>query len=68
MCSSDLFPSHDTLGGDGAVLDTEDEIKIETVKDGGNFKELVEYIDNQIREVILGGNLTLSLQYNLYIL
>ena len=53
---------YNMLGGDGAVLDTEDEIKIETVKDGGNFKELVEYIDNQIREVILGGNLTANVQ------
>ena len=53
---------YNMLGGDGAVLDTEDDIKIETVKDGGNFKELVEYIDNQIREVILGGNLTANVQ------
>ncbi|MFY4756261.1 phage portal protein family protein [Aliarcobacter butzleri] len=53
---------YNMLGGDGAVIDTEDEIKIETAKDGGNFKELVEYIDNQIREVILGGNLTANVQ------
>ena len=53
---------YNMLGGDGAVLDTEDDIKIETVKDGGNFKELVEYIDNQIREVILGGNLTANVK------
>lgn len=53
---------YNMLGGDGAVIDTEDDIKIETAKDGGNFKELVEYIDNQIREVILGGNLTANVQ------
>ncbi len=53
---------YNMLGGDGAVIDAEDEIKIETAKDGGNFKELVEYIDNQIREVILGGNLTANVQ------
>ncbi|EFU69136.1 phage protein [Aliarcobacter butzleri JV22] len=53
---------YNMLGGDGAVIDTDDDIKIETAKDGGNFKELVEYIDNQIREVILGGNLTANVQ------
>lgn len=53
---------YNMLGGDGAVIDAEDDIKIETAKDGGNFKELVEYIDNQIREVILGGNLTANVQ------
>lgn len=46
------------LGGDGAVLDNEDSIEIVTAKDKGNFKEIIEYIDNQIREIILGGNLT----------
>lgn len=53
---------YNMLGGDGAVIDADDDIKIETAKDGGNFKELVEYIDNQIREVILGGNLTANVQ------
>ena len=53
---------YNMLGGDGAVIDKEDELKIETAKDGGNFKELVEYIDNQIREVILGGNLTANVK------
>lgn len=53
---------YNMLGGDGAVIDKEDDIKIETAKDGGNFKELVEYIDNQIREVILGGNLTANVK------
>jgi phage gp29-like protein len=53
---------YNMLGGDGAVIDADDDIKIETAKNGGNFKELVEYIDNQIREVILGGNLTANVQ------
>lgn len=49
---------YNMLGGDGAVIEGEDDIRVESVKNGGNFKEIVEYIDNQIREVILGGNLT----------
>jgi phage gp29-like protein len=46
------------LGGDGAVIDNEDSIEIVTAKDKGNYKELIEYIDDQIRQLILGGNLT----------
>lgn len=46
------------LGGSGAVLEPEDSLEIVTAKDKGDFKEIIEYIDNQIREVILGGNLT----------
>jgi phage gp29-like protein len=49
---------YNMLGGDGAVIDSEDEINITTISDKGNFKELIQYIDDQIREVILGGNLT----------
>lgn len=49
---------YNMLGGDGAVIDDEDDIDIKTASDKGNFKELIEYIDDQIREVILGGNLT----------
>jgi len=49
---------YNMLGGDGAVLDVEDSLDIVTVKDKANFKEIIEYIDNQIREIILGGNLT----------
>jgi len=49
---------YNMLGGDGAVIDDEDDIDIKTAPDKGNFKEIIEYIDNQIREVILGGNLT----------
>lgn len=46
------------LGGDGAVIDVDDELNIITAKDKGNYKELIEYIDDQIRQLILGGNLT----------
>jgi len=49
---------YNMLGGDGAVLDTEDSLDIVTIKDNANFKDIVEYLDNQIREIILGGNLT----------
>jgi phage gp29-like protein len=49
---------YNMLGGDGAVLDSEDSIEVITAKDKGNYKELIEYIDDQIRQLILGGNLT----------
>jgi len=49
---------YNMLGGDGAVLNPEDSLDIKTAEKSGNFKEIVEYIDNQIREVITGGNLT----------
>lgn len=49
---------YNMLGGDGAVLDTEDSLEIKTIQDKANFKEIIEYIDDQIRQVILGGNLT----------
>ena len=46
------------LGGDGAVLGVDDSLDIKTADKSGNFKEIIEYLDNQIREVITGGNLT----------
>jgi phage gp29-like protein len=51
---------YNMLGGDGAVLDTEDSIDLKTISssDKANFKEIIEYIDDQIRQLILGGNLT----------
>ncbi|MFA6684099.1 MAG: DUF935 family protein, partial [Arcobacteraceae bacterium] len=49
---------YNMLGGDGAVLDTDDTLEIKTIQDKANFKEIIEYIDDQIRQVILGGNLT----------
>lgn len=53
---------YNMLGGDGAVLDTDDELDIVTAKDKGDFKEIIEYIDSQIAQVILGGNLTTQVQ------
>lgn len=49
---------YNMLGGDGAVLNLEDELDIKTAEKSGDFKEIIEYLDNQIREVITGGNLT----------
>ena len=46
------------LGGDVAAIDEEDDIKIVTPSAKGEFKELSVYCDDQIRETILGGNLT----------
>lgn len=46
------------LSGDAAVIDKDDEIKIETVSKTGDFDKIVSYLDDQIREAILGGNLT----------
>ena len=46
------------LGGDVAVLEGEDEIDLKIPSDKGAFREIVTYIDDQIREAILGGNLT----------
>ena len=49
---------YNMLGGDGAVLNLEDELEIKTADKSGNFKEIIEYLDDQIREVVTGGNLT----------
>ncbi len=49
---------YNMLGGDGAVLGPDDTLELKTADKVGNFKEIIEYIDNQIREIILGGNLT----------
>ncbi|WP_455756487.1 phage portal protein family protein [Sulfurimonas sp.] len=49
---------YNMLGGDGAVLNLEDELDIKTAEKSGNFKEMIEYLDDQIRELINGGNLT----------
>lgn len=46
------------LSGDAAVIDKDDDIKIETVGKSGDFDKITAYIDDQIREAILGGNLT----------
>ncbi len=46
------------LSGDAAVIDKEDSIEIQTVGKSGDFDKITAYIDDQIRETILGGNLT----------
>jgi len=46
------------LSGDNAVIDSEDSIELISAKGTGDFNKLIEYCDNQIREIILGGNLT----------
>jgi phage gp29-like protein len=53
---------YNMLGGDGAVIDDEDEIELKTADKVGNFKEIIAYIDDQIRELITGGNLTGNVQ------
>lgn len=45
------------LGGDVAVVEDEDKIELITPRIKGDFKELSNYADDQIREIILGGNL-----------
>jgi len=46
------------LGGDVAVIEQEDTIDLATPNEKGGFKELLLYLDDQIREAITGGNLT----------
>ena len=46
------------LGGDVAVVENEDEIDLKTPTEKGAFREIVTYLDDQIREAIVGGNLT----------
>lgn len=46
------------LSGDAAVIDTEDNIEIIAAEKTGDFDKITAYLDDQIREAILGGNLT----------
>ena len=46
------------LSGDAAVIDPEDDIEIKTADKTGDFDKITAYLDDQIREAILGGNLT----------
>ncbi len=50
------------LGGDVAVLEAEDSIDLKMPSDKGAFKELLNYIDDQIRQTIIGANLTANVQ------
>lgn len=46
------------LSGDVAVIDPEDSIEIITADKSGDFDKITGYLDDQIREAVLGGNLT----------
>lgn len=46
------------LSGDAAVINIEDEIDIKTADKSGDFDKITAYLDDQIRQAILGGNLT----------
>lgn len=46
------------LAGDVAVVEQEDEVDLKTPTASGAFGELCKYADDQIRESLLGGNLT----------
>lgn len=46
------------LAGDVAVIEQEDTVELKTPGSKGNFQELSKYADDQIREALLGGNLT----------
>ena len=50
------------LGGDVAVIEDEDSIDLTMPNDKGAFRDLVNYIDNQIWQSILGSNLTANVQ------
>jgi len=54
------------LGGDVAVLEGEDSIDLKMPSDKGAFKELLNYIDDQIRQTIIGANLTANVQNGSY--
>lgn len=46
------------LSGDVAVIEEGDSVDLKTPSQTGDFYQLSKYADDQIREVILGGNLT----------
>lgn len=46
------------LAGDVAVVEEDDKVELKTPGAKGDFKELSKYADDQIREALLGGNLT----------
>ncbi len=50
------------LSGDVAVVEDEDEVELKTPNDKGAFKELLSYIDDQIRQTIIGANLTANVE------
>ncbi|HAA1529671.1 TPA_asm: hypothetical protein GD653_08515 [Campylobacter jejuni] len=49
---------HQMLNGDSAVIDKEEELDLIQPKAKANYNEIIDYLDNQIRSVILGANLS----------
>ncbi|HDZ5026050.1 TPA: DUF935 family protein [Campylobacter jejuni] len=49
---------HQMLNGDSAVIDKEEELDLIQPKTKANYNEIIDYLDNQIRSVVLGANLT----------
>ncbi|EDN5977041.1 DUF935 family protein [Campylobacter jejuni] len=44
--------------GDSAVIDKEEELDLIQPKAKANYNEIIDYLDNQIRSVVLGANLS----------
>ncbi len=57
---------YNMLGGDVAVIEEDDSIDLKTPTNKGGFSEIVEYLDNQIYQAILGGNLTANIKSGSY--
>ncbi|MGJ0157526.1 phage portal protein family protein [Campylobacter coli] len=49
---------HQMLNGDSAVIDKEEELDLIQPKTKANYNEIIDYLDNQIRSVVLGANLS----------
>ncbi|WP_139452495.1 DUF935 family protein [Campylobacter armoricus] len=49
---------HQMLNGDSAVIDKEEELDLIQPKAKANYNEIIDYLDNQIRSVVLGANLS----------
>ncbi|HEC1792047.1 TPA: DUF935 family protein [Campylobacter lari] len=49
---------HQMLNGDSAVIDKEEELDLIQPKANANYNEIIDYLDNQIRSVVLGANLS----------
>ncbi|EOH3683840.1 DUF935 family protein [Campylobacter volucris] len=49
---------HQMLNGDSAVIDKEEELDLIQPTDKANYNEIIDYLDNQIRSVVLGANLS----------
>lgn len=52
------YEIHQMLNGDSAVIDKEEELDLIQPKDKASYNEIIAYLDNQIRSVILGANLS----------